>query len=61
MSDWFFDASIDTLLPDLIAEGPFLDETLFSEAPPAVVTPSNILDLSSKMDNLIIASNTQAL
>ena len=61
MSDKLFDSTINALLPDLIAEGPFLDETLFTGAPSAVVTPSDILNLSSKMDNLIIAVNTQAL
>ena len=61
MSDKLFESTIDTLLPDLIAEGPFLDETMFTGVTSAVVTPSDILNLSSKMDNLIIAVNTQAL
>ena len=61
MNDKFFDTTIDTLLPDFIANGPFFDETLFSEIPPAPVTSSDMLAFNSKMDNLIIASNTQAL
>jgi len=33
MNDKLFESTIDTLLPDLIAEGPFLDETMFTESP----------------------------
>ena len=61
MNSNFIDATIDTSLHNLIAEGPLFNGDFLMDAPFTTVTQSDIDALKLKMDNLTIASHTQAL
>jgi len=61
MNNNFLNTQTDIPLPDLLYEGPLIDDMFCFEAPPLNVVYPGITELNLKLDNLSLECNTQAL
>ena len=60
-SSYLTNSAMDPVLPDLLPEGSFLDDLLYTDVPVPTIPNADIATLNHRLDRLSLDTNTQSL